>query len=198
MTTFFTAHEPRRDSGLPTLHAKWGWIVALGVVYLIGGIVAFGSVYLATVVSVLYVGALMIVAGIVEIISAFQIKTWGKFIFWLLLGALYVVAGFVTFENPLLAALTLTLILGVALVASGIVRIFLAFSMNAAAPWGFVALSGVITLIIGAIILAQWPFSSLYVLGLFLSVDLILAGASWITMGLALKRTTATATPATA
>lgn len=177
-------------SGVAHLRAKWGWIVALGVIYLIAGVLAFGSVLFATVVSVLFVGAMMIVAGAAEIINAFQFKSWGKFLFWLLLGALYVVAGFITFENPLLAAATLTLFLGVALVVSGIVRIFLAFGMNSASPWGFVAISGAITLLLGAMILAHWPVSSLYVLGIFLSVDLICAGVSWITMGMALKRRT--------
>ncbi|HEX7920594.1 MULTISPECIES: HdeD family acid-resistance protein [Bradyrhizobium] len=175
-------------SGLANLRAKWGWIVALGVIYLIAGVLAFGSVFFATVVSVLFVGAMMIVAGVAEIINAFQFKTWGKFLFWLLLGALYVVAGFITFENPLLAAATLTLFLGIALVVSGIVRIFLAFGMNSAAPWGMVAISGLITLVLGAMILARWPVSSLYVLGIFLSVDLICAGVSWISMGMALKQ----------
>lgn len=177
-------------SGLAHLRAKWGWIVALGVIYLIAGVCAFGSVFFATVVSVLFVGAMMIVAGVAEIINAFQFKTWGKFLFWLLLGALYVVAGFITFENPLLAAATLTLFLGIALVVSGIVRIFLAFGMNSAAPWGMVAISGLITLVLGAMILARWPVSSLYVLGIFLSVDLICAGVSWISMGMALKQRT--------
>jgi uncharacterized membrane protein HdeD (DUF308 family) len=189
MSTVFSTPDPHSlASGLSSLRAKWGWIVALGVIYLIAGILAFGSIYFATAVSVLFVGAMMIVAGIAEIINAFAIKTWGKFLLWLLLGALYVVAGFFTFQNPLLAAVTLTLIIGIALVVSGIVRIFLAFGMNAAAPWGLVALSGVITLLLGAIILARWPVSSLYVLGLFLSVDLILAGVSWVSMGLALRR----------
>ena len=172
------------------LRAKWGWILALGIVYVIAGFVALGSVVMATVASVLVVGVMMIVAGIAEIISAWQCKGWGRFLLWALLGLLYIVAGFFTFENPLLAAVILTLLLGASLIASGIVRIFLAFSMSSAAPWGLVALSGVITLLLGAIVLARWPVSSLYVLGLFLSVDLIFAGVSWISMGLALKRRT--------
>ena len=67
---------------------------------------------MATVASVLIVGVMMIIAGVAEVFSAFQIKSWGKFLLWVLLGALYIVAGFVTFENPLLAAALLTLILG--------------------------------------------------------------------------------------
>jgi uncharacterized membrane protein HdeD (DUF308 family) len=175
-------------SELEPLRAKSGWIVALGAVYVIAGLVALGSVVMATVATVFLVGIMMLIAGAAEVINAFQIKTWGKFLLWILLGALYIVAGFVTFENPLLAAATLTLLLGIALLASGIARIVLAFSMKAAMPWIWVLLSGVVTLLFGLVILAHWPVSGLYILGLFLGIDLVLAGASWIGIGLGLRR----------
>src|ERR1700747_2295121 len=120
----------RIGTDVAPLRAKWGWIVALGVVYLVAGFIALGSVVLATVASVLVVGVMMIVAGVAEVFSAFQIKSWGKFLLWVLLGVLYIVAGFVTFENPLLAAAVLTLILGASLLASGVMRIILGFSMK--------------------------------------------------------------------
>ena len=172
-----TMRDPRAGSDTAPLRAKWGWIVALGVVYLIAGFIALGSVAMATVASVLIVGVMMIIAGVAEVISAFQIKSWGKFLLWVLLGLLYVVAGFVTFQNPLLAAVLLTLVLGASLVASGIMRIILAFSMKRETPWIWVALSGVITVLLGVLILERWPVSSLYILGLFLGIDLIMAGA---------------------
>jgi uncharacterized membrane protein HdeD (DUF308 family) len=175
-------------AGLEPLRAKSGWIIALGAVYIVAGIIALGSVVLATVATVFVVGIMMVIAGVAEVINAFQIKTWGRFLLWLLLGALYIVAGFITFENPLLAAAILTLILGIALIASGIMRIVLAFSMQAVMPWIWVLLSGVITLLLGLVIVAHWPVSSLYILGLFLGIDLVLAGASWIGIGLGLKR----------
>ena len=175
-------------AGLAPLRAKSGWIIALGVVYVIAGVIALGSVVFATVVTVFIVGVMMLIAGIAEVISAFQIKTWGKFLFWLLLGALYIIAGFVTFENPLLAAALLTLLLGFSLVASGIMRIVLAFGMKEEMPWIWVAVSGAITLLLGMVILAHWPVSSLYILGLFLGIDLIIAGLGWIGIGLGLKR----------
>jgi uncharacterized membrane protein HdeD (DUF308 family) len=177
------------------LRAKWGWIVGLGVVYVIAGFIALGSVMMATVASVFVVGVMMIVAGIAEIINAFQLKGWGKFLIWALLGVLYIFAGFVTLENPLLAAALLTLILGAALIASGLVRIFLAFSMKRESPWIWVLLSSVVTLLLGLLILAHWPISSVYVLGIFLGVDLVMAGAAWIGLGFALRggtRSTAT------
>lgn len=175
-------------SGIAAVRGKWGWIVALGVVYLIAGFIALGSVVMATVASVIVVGAMMIVAGIFEIIGAFQLKSWGRFLIWALLGVLYVVAGFLTFENPLLAAVLLTLFLGAALIASGVVRLFLAFSMKRESPWVWVALSGAITLLLGVLIVARWPVNSVYILGLFLGIDLVMAGVGWVSLGFSLRR----------
>ncbi len=180
------------------LRAKWGWILALGLVYTVAGFIALGSVVMATAASVLIVGVMMIVAGVAEIISAFQCKGWGKFLIWLLLGALYIVAGFVTFENPLLAAVVLTLLLGASLVASGIVRIILAFSMKREQPWIWVLLSSIVTLLLGLLILARWPVSSVYVLGILLGIDLVMAGAGWVGLGLALRRRGAPSAPSVA
>jgi uncharacterized membrane protein HdeD (DUF308 family) len=179
------------SSGMAPLRAKWSWIVALGAVYVIAGFFALGSIATATVASVLVVGVAMIVAGVAEVINAFQIKSWGKFLIWALLGVLYIVAGFVTFENPLLAAALLTLVLGASLVASGIMRSILAFSMKREAPSIWVALSGVITLLLGLLFLAHWPINSVYILGLLLGIDLIMAGTGWIGIGLGLRRSQA-------
>jgi uncharacterized membrane protein HdeD (DUF308 family) len=175
-------------AGMAPLRGKWGWIVALGVVYLIAGFIALGNVMMATAAAVWVVGLMMIIAGVFEVIHSFQIKTWGRFIFWLLLGVLYVVAGFTMFENALLTAVWLTLIIGAALVASGIMRVFLAFNMKSATPWIWVAASGVITLLLGILILVHWPNSALYTLGIFLGIDLVFAGASWIGLGLGLRQ----------
>ncbi|MEA2822696.1 MAG: hypothetical protein QOJ86_4700 [Bradyrhizobium sp.] len=184
-----TLGNPQSHSDMAPLRAKWGWIVALGVVYLLAGLVALGSVVMATVASVFLVGVMMIIAGVAEVFSAFQVKSWGKFLLWALLGVLYIVAGFVTFENPLLAAALLTLILGASLMASGVMRIILAFGMKRQSPWIWVVLSGVITLLLGLLILAHWPVSSLYILGVFLGIDLVIAGAAWIGLGFGLHRT---------
>jgi uncharacterized membrane protein HdeD (DUF308 family) len=174
---------------LRALRAKWGWIVALGVIFMIAGVIALGSVVVATEWAVLIVGIMMVMAGVAEIIAAFSVKGWGKAIVWGLLGALYVAAGVVAIERPLIAAAVLTLLLGIALMVGGIGRIFLAWSMRGAGkPWGWVVVSGLISLLLGAMIIAQWPYSGLYILGIFLGIDLIFIGSSWFTIGLALKR----------
>ena len=160
------------------------------MVYLVSGLIALGSVVAATAASVLVVGVMMIVSGVFEVINAFQVKTWGRFIFWLLLGILYIAAGILAWDNPALTAVWLTLFLGAALAVSGITRIFLAFSMKQGAPWIWIAVSGLVTLLLGVIILAKWPVSAVYTLGIFLGIDLVFAGASWIGLGLSLKRAT--------
>lgn len=177
---------PPAGSDTTPLRAKWGWVLALGIVQVVAGCIALGSVVTATVASVLIVGVMMIVAGVAEIFNAFQCKGWGRFVIWLLLGGLYIVAGFATFENPLLATLVLTLLLGASLLASGIARIILAWSVKPAQPWIWLLLSGIVTLLLGLLILAHWPISSAFVLGMFLGLDLVMAGAGWIGLSLAL------------
>jgi len=192
-----TTNDPGPHSlgdSIRALRAKWGWIVALGVIFMIAGVIALGSVVAATASAVLVVGIMMIMAGVAEIIAAFNVKDWGKFAVWMLLGLLYVAAGVICFLNPFEAATVLTLLLGIALVVGGIVRMFLAWHMREAGkPWGWVVVSGVISLLLGLMIIAQWPYSSFYVLGIFLGIDLIFIGSSWLTIGLALRQRVARA-----
>ena len=66
---------------------------------------------------------------------------------------------------------------------------------EAGKPWGWVVVSGIISLLLGLMIVAKWPYSSVYVLGIFLGIDLIFIGSSWLTIGLALKRRHAALAP---
>lgn len=170
------------------LREKWGWMVAFGALLAFAGFVALGSVVSATVATVMVVGVAMIVSGVVEMVYAIVVRSWKKFFLWSLIGLLYFIGGIEVINNPMLAAGFLTLLLGAGLFASGLIRIFLAFQLPKDAPWGFVVFSGVVTLLLGGIILAHWPVSSLWVIGTFLGVDLIFAGASWMGLGLSLKR----------
>ena len=174
--------------GIRALRAKWGWIVALGVIFMLAGVIALGSVVMATETAVYVIGIMMIVAGVTEVMAAFNVKGWGQFAIWMLLGLLYVAAGFIAFNNPFAAASILTLMLGVALIVGGFVRAFLAWSMREGGkPWGWIALSALVTLLLGLMIVARWPASTFYTLGIFLGIDLIFIGSGWLSMGLALK-----------
>jgi uncharacterized membrane protein HdeD (DUF308 family) len=170
------------------LHSKWGWLVAFGVVAMIAGLVALSSVAMATASAIWIVGIMMLVAGVAEIVAAFGIRTWGRFFLWLVLGALYCFAGIICLQDPFKAATILTLLLGIALMVSGLVRIFLAMGMKHGTPWGWVVFSGIVSFLLGVIIIAHWPVSSFYTLGIFLGIDLVFIGSGWISMGLAFKR----------
>ncbi|MDH6229885.1 uncharacterized membrane protein HdeD (DUF308 family) [Mesorhizobium soli] len=166
---------------------KWGWFIALGILLLIFGGIAFGNLFIATIASVYVIGILMLVGGIVEIIHSFGVKTWGSFFWWFLSGLLYAIAGFLAFWNPLLASIALTFLLAVALIAAGILRLWVAFSDRSAPGWGWVVAAGIISILVGLIIAFRWPVSSLWVLGVFLAVDLVFQGWAYIAFGIALK-----------
>ncbi|MBS9475604.1 HdeD family acid-resistance protein [Ancylobacter radicis] len=173
---------------LSELRTKWGWFVALGLLMIAAGAFVLGNVALGTVVSVLYIGVVLAISGVAQIFHAFQVKGWGAFAFWLLDGLLYVAAGVVAFAEPLLAAAVLTLLLGAALIVGGVFRIIAAFQMRPAANWGWIAASAVLTVLLGVMIVAGWPVSGIWVLGLFLGVDLVFNGLAVLMLGLRLKK----------
>lgn len=173
---------------LSELRAKWGWFVALGLLMIIAGAIALGNLVLSTVVSVLYIGVLMAISGGAQIVHAFQVKTWGAFIFWLLDGLLFLAAGIIAVVVPMVAAEMLTLLLGISLIIGGAFRLVAAFQLRPADGWGWIAFSAVIAVLLGIEIIAGWPVSGLWVLGLLLGIDLIFNGVAVLFLGFGLKK----------
>jgi len=156
------------------------WLcLLLGIVFILAGIVVLGDVVLATIVSAFFIGFFAIVGGVFEIIHAFWTKGWGGFIWQIILGLLYVAAGIILVTQPVAGALVLTWVLGIVLIASGFVRIFLGFRNWAEAGW-LLLLSGIFGVIAGLIILTGWPVTGLWVIGFLIGIDLILAGVGWL------------------
>ncbi len=170
------------------LERKWGWVVALGIFFLLAGFIALTDEFAATVVSVFVTGVSLIVAGIVEVITGIQIRPWSRALVWVLVGVGLAIAGVVILRDPVLAAAGITLALGLCLLISGLFRLILAFQIRDAALWPMVALAGVLSVVVGILILSRWPASSLYIIGLLLGVNLIFSGASWLSLGLTLRK----------
>ena len=79
--------------GVEALRAKWGWMMLRSASFFFSwGCSALYSVVTATIASVFVVGIMMLIAGVAEVINAFQVKSWGKFFLWVVLGVLYIVA----------------------------------------------------------------------------------------------------------
>jgi uncharacterized membrane protein HdeD (DUF308 family) len=170
------------DSGTSTaLYVPPTWLrVLLGIVLIVGGLFVLGDIGLATLVSTLLIGFTAIVVGAFEIIHAFWTKGWGGFVWHILLGVLYIIFGWMVVRQPVSGALILTFALGLIFLASGIVRIIVAFRHWAEAGW-LLLISGIFGILAGLMILSGWPASSIWVLGLLLGIDLILHGVAWLT-----------------
>ena len=153
------------------------------------GMFAIGSACIATVtVAVTWMfGFLLLAGGIAEIASSFSAGRWSGTLVHLLMGVLYAVVGLLIIEQPANSAIQLTLIIAIFLIVSGIFRIVAALSERFHG-WGWVLLNGTITLLLGLLIQKQWPVSGLWVIGLFVGIDLIFNGWAWIMLSLGLRR----------
>jgi uncharacterized membrane protein HdeD (DUF308 family) len=182
----------RTLKGLETLRGASGWVIGVGCALVVLGVAALFSLGVATAATVTLVGVAMLLAGVVEVVHGFRQRGTGRIALWILLGALYIACGVLVLRNPVLAAGALTLMLGAALIASGVVRVVIALQVRQVTKaWGWLAASGVATAVLGGIILLRWPASSHTTLGLLLGLDLLLAGLGWVLVGLALRRLTA-------
>ncbi len=169
------------------IKTKWIWFVILGLSLISLGIVAFGNLVLASSASVLYVGAFMSLGGVVQMVHSFRLKLWPGFFYLFLSGLIYTFAGVIAFIDPALAAITLTLALSVALLTSGLLRIWSSFELKSSANWGWLFLSGLTTLIAGAIFAIGWPVNTIWILGLMLAFDLTLQGIYALVLGMGLR-----------
>jgi uncharacterized membrane protein HdeD (DUF308 family) len=183
-----TRHELTNAVSADGMPANWGWFVALGIALMLVGMLAFSNVFLATLVTVFYIGILMLVGGIAHVIAAFRVRKWGSFFFWIASGALYGVAGALAFYNPLAAASALTLVVAAMMFVAGILRIAIGVRERPHGGWGWIVASGAVTLLFGIVIALGWPMNTAWFLGLMLAIDLLVQGAASLALGLALRK----------
>jgi len=178
----------RLQQAMQAMGARWGWFVAVGVILLALGLAAGVYVLSATLVSVLYVGILMALGGVGQLVHAWQVKNWPGFLFWSLSGLLYLAAGVLAVANPAAGAALLTLLLGASLIGAGAFRLWVWFGNRGREGWQWLALSGLVTLLAGLLIAIGWPENSVWILGFLLAFDLLFQGWMLLFLGLALRR----------
>lgn len=167
--------------------SNWGWVVALGALILICGILILGNLFAATIFSMVLVATFMIFGGMFRFMLAFRARSWRRFAIWALAGLFYIAAGAAILVNPLLASTVFTFMIAALLVFAGGMRIWLGFEARPSASWVWIVVSGAVTLLTGLVIAAGWPFNSLWVIGLFLAIELVIEGAGFIALGLGLR-----------
>jgi uncharacterized membrane protein HdeD (DUF308 family) len=184
-----TSDAPRIVAGsLEGLHEIWAFLTGMGIVLMILGAVAMGSSLVATLATILIFGILMLLGGLFQVVTAFWGRSWRGFFLHLLAGVLYLIVGVFMIDNPLEAAVGLTLLLAAGLLLGGILRIVLSL-VDRFEGWGWTLLNGIVSLILGLAIWRQWPLSGLRFIGLFVGIEMLFSGLSWIMLGLALRST---------
>ena len=164
----------------------WGWFLVFGICLLLLGVVAIARSVTATIVSMLFFGWLLILACGIEVAQAILVGHWAGFFHHLVAAILFGVTGFMIVTRPLLGAEVVTAVMAVFFLISGLFQ-FIGSLWVALPGWGWQAVDGIIAFVLGLLVLAQWPASGLWVIGLFLGIDLIFYGAAWIALALGLR-----------
>jgi len=164
----------------------WGWFLAFGIGVLILGIAGVVRSVQATVASMLFFGWLLVLASAIEIAQAVMVGHWAGFFQHLLAGILFGISGLLLVTRPLISAEVLTVFMAMFFLVGGLFQVI--GSIAVALPgWGWQVADGLITLVLGLLILGQWPASGLWVIGLFIGIDLIFYGFAWIVLALGLR-----------
>ncbi len=174
-------------AGLDSLRRNWGWYLALGILQIILGVFAIVASQVATLLSVLVFGWVLVVGGALAVIHAFWRARWSGFFVDLIVGLLYVLAGLMMVFEPIRAGVALTLLIAIFLIVAGAFRIIVAIG-GRFAHRGWMFLNGLITLVLGVLIWRQWPISGLWVIGLFVGIEMVFYGWSLVMLSMAAKR----------
>lgn len=166
--------------------AHTGWLLFLGLLLIVLGAIAIAVTPFYTGWFVIQLLSFLLLAGgVVHVIGAFTSLRWRGFFLSLLGGILYIVLGMMCLRHPGLAMESITLLIAMLLMVVGLTRILTSIALRFE-EWGWTVVSGLISLVLGAMIWAQWPWSGLWVLGTFVGIEMILAGWSLVMLRWAL------------
>ena len=173
-------------SELESMRAGRMFLIIMGVALIVLGMIAMGSSFIATLATVLVFGLVLLLGAVFQVVTAFWAHRWRGFFLHMIAGVLYLVAGLFMIQNPVGAALGLTILVAVCLLVGGIIRIVMSV-FERFEGWGWVFVNGLVSVLLGAAIWRQWPLSGFWVIGLFVGIEMFLSGLSWLMLGLALR-----------
>lgn len=173
------------------LGRHWRSLLTWGILLLVLGIIALAAANYTTLLTVMVFGVILLIGGLIILVDAFTNwwGRWGGFLLHLLIGILYGALGVTLIQNPLWGSATITLLIGVFYLVLGGFRMIESLIYRIG-PWGWMFFSGVISALLGFLILNHWPNSSLYIIGLFIGVDLLFGGWAYIMVALGLRSLT--------
>lgn len=165
----------------------WWLFLLLGIVLVLGGVLAIAYPFVSSVGAVVLLGVILLVCGVLTILGAFWAGEWSALLLQLLVGILYVVAGIAIRDAPVESAAVLTLFVAAFFIVVGAFRIVAALVVRYP-QWGWGLVNGVVTLLGGIIIYDTFPSSALWVIGLLVGLDLLFSGWTWIMLAMVVRR----------
>jgi uncharacterized membrane protein HdeD (DUF308 family) len=185
MSTVPQLESPLRQE-LQHIRDQWLLLLILGIVLVITGTAAIICSFIAALATAVFFGTLIFAGGVIQIVNAVTCRNWRGFIVYLLGGILYGVVGMIMMTHPVGTVLTLTLMLAAVFMIGGIIRIVVS-AIERFHGWGWVMVNGFISLFLGVYIWRHFPESAFWVIGLFVGIDLIFAGWSWIWLAIGVR-----------
>jgi len=170
------------------LELRWGWFVALGIVFILAGAFAWIETSAVTLISVFFIGAALLVSGVFQIVHAFVEKTWGSFAIHLLCGVLYAIGGVLIMDEPVAGSIVITAVLAITMLIGGVLRIIIAARHKNIRGWWPLVIGGAVSVVVGAALYATLPWSGFWLLGTLISVELAIQGIVWLQIGLLLRQ----------
>lgn len=183
-----TKTPPRKTPDFSSLRPKWGWLLALGILFVLMGFIGLGMVAGLTLMSMFFFGALLLVGGAAHLIYVFKDQGWKGSIWHALVAIFYIIAGCMVIYDPIFASAIITAFLAGIFIVIGITRLIMAINLKHASGWGWLVIAGIASLALGIIILYQWPISGLWFIGLFIAIEMIMTGWSYIFIALATRK----------
>jgi len=169
-----------------SLHAHWAIFLIEGIVLIVLGITAIALPILATLAVAILIGWLLLVSGVLGLVSSIWMRRAPGFLWSLLSALLGIAAGVVLLWWPLSGALSLTVILTVFLTVEGIISIMYALEhkRDLSGRWGMMLLSGIVDLILAAMIFLGLPATAAWAIGLLVGINLVFGGSALAAMAL--------------
>jgi uncharacterized membrane protein HdeD (DUF308 family) len=165
-----------------------GTSVLLSIVMIIFGILAITLPIISSLAVAIVIGWLVIFAGVAQLVHAFQSKGIGHIVWKILVAAFYLVAGANLIARPALGAAGLSLVLGIFLIAEGVADVIAYFVMPKSGSSLWMLLDGIITLALGFMIWNHWPSGSLWIIGTFVGISMVMTGITRLMMALAVRK----------
>lgn len=169
------------------LCSRTGSFLVMGIALIILGTIALSSAFITTMATVMIFGALITAAGIAQMVHSFYTADWKGFFGYMVLGILAAVVGWLMLTHPAIGAVSLTLLLSTFFIATGLFKIASALMHEMEHRW-LTVFSGLISLALGLLIFAQWPASSLWMIGLFIAIDLLFTGWTYVMYSFMLRK----------